>query len=198
MMASKEFYETFWEEIKIPLQYLYNKIKYLLNTFTIQHKKSLLTEELSDSQKQKNILILVLEIAFSFFGLTVNKTKYKIARTGVLKGVKLALCDMKCVNLNNDVIKIVKIWICYANDKKLQNEKNFLNHIIKLQNVWRMRNLFLLGQIRIFKISTISKIIHLTLVMSVPSSTILNKTQKIRKMQKLHIQPYVVITPVVV
>ena len=59
----------------------------------------------------------------------------------VLKGVKLTLCGMKCVNLYNDVIKI--LGICCSYDKKLENEKNFLNHIIQLQNVlnmWRMRN----------------------------------------------------------
>ena len=67
--------------------------------------------------------------------------------------------------------------------KKLENEKNFLNHIIKLQNVlnmWRMRNVSLLGEISFFKTLAFSKIIHLTLVTSVPSSTIdlLNKKQK--------------------
>ena len=59
--------------------------------------------------------------------------------------------------------------------KKLTNKKNFLNHITKLQNVfdmWRMRNLSLLGKISIFKTETFSKIIHLTLVTSVPTSTV--------------------------
>ena len=43
-----------------------------------------------------------------------------------------------------------------------------------------MRNLFLLGKISIFKTLAFSKIIHLTLVTSVPTSTIdlLNKIQK--------------------
>ena len=102
---------------------------------------------------------------------------------------------MKCVNLNNDVIKI--LGISYSYDKKLENEKDILNHIVKLQNVlniWRMRNLSLLDQISV----------HITLVTSVPSSTndLLNKKQKDflwdKKMQKLNIQPYVAITPMVV
>ena len=87
---------------------------------------------------------------------------------------------MECVNLNNDVIKIL---ICYSYDKKLENEKKFLNHIIKLRNVLnirRMRILSLLGKISNFKTLTFSKIIHLTLVTSVPISTVdlLNKIQK--------------------
>ena len=96
----------------------------------------------------------------------------------MLKEVKLALCIMKCVNLNNDVIKI--LGICYSYDKKLENEKNFLNHFIKLQNIlkmWKMRDLSFLGKISIFKTLDFSKIILLTLVTFVPSSAIdlLNK-----------------------
>ena len=59
--------------------------------------------------------------------------------------------------------------------KKLENEKNFLNHIIKLQNVlniWRMRNSSLLGKISIFGTLAFSKNIHPTLVTSIPSFTI--------------------------
>ena len=75
------------------------------------------------------------------------------------------------------------LGIFYSYDKKLENEKNFLNHILKFQNVlnmWRLRNLSLLGKISIFKTLAFSKIIHLTLVTSVPSFAIdlLNKIQK--------------------
>ena len=97
------------------------------------------------------------------------------------RGVKLALYGMKCVNLNNDVIKI--LGLCYYYDRKLETEKNFLNHIIKFQNIlnmWRMKSLSLLSKISIFKTLAFSKIIHLALVTSTPSSTIdlLNKIQK--------------------
>ena len=116
---------------------------------------------------------------FSLFSiLKINKAKCEISGIRVLRRVKLALCGIKCVNVNDDVIKI--LGISYSYDKK--NENNFLNHFIKLQNVlkmWRM-SLSLLGKINIFKILAFSKIIHLTLVTSVPSSTIdlLNKIQK--------------------
>ena len=125
----------------------------------------------------------------------------------MLKGVKLALCGMKCINLNNDVIKILVIKICYSYDKKLENEKNYLNCITKCQNVlntWRMRNLSLLGKISIFKILAFSKIIHLTLVTSVPSSAndFLNKIQKDvlwgTKSVKVNMQLHVMIRPRVV
>ena len=125
----------------------------------------------------------------------------------MLKGVKLALCGMKCINLNNDVIKILVIKICYSYDKKLENEKNYLNRITKCQNVlntWRMRNLSLLGKISIFKILAFSKIIHLALVTSVPSSAndFLNKIQKNvlwgTKSVKVNMQLQIMIRPRVV
>ena len=140
-----------------------------------------------------------------FFGLKINKAKCEISGIGVLKGVKLALGGIECVKLNNDVIRI--LGTCYSYNKKLENEKNFLNHIIKLQNIlnmWRMRKLYLSSKISIFKTLAFSKTIHLTLVTSVPSSTIhlLNKIQKIflcdKKMQKLNIQAFVMITLMVV
>ena len=101
----------------------------------------------------------------------------------MLEGIKLALCGMKCINLNNDSIKILFIKMCYSYDKNLENEKNCFNHINKRQNVlntWRMRNLSLLGKISIFKILAFSKIIHVTLVTSVRSSTnhLINEIQK--------------------
>ena len=135
----------------------------------------------------------------------INNTKCKIEVIGVIKEVKLVLCGMKCVNLCNDVIKF--LGICWSYDKKLENEKNFLNHIIQLQNVlnmWGMRNLSLLGNVSIFKASAFSKIVHLALLISLPSSTIdlLNKIQRDflwnKKMQKLNIQSYAVNTPTVV
>ena len=65
----------------------------------------------------------------------------------------------------------------------LYDKKNFVNHILKLQsflNLRRMRNFSFLDKISIFKTLAFSKNIHLTLVTSVPSSTIglLDKIQK--------------------
>ena len=40
-----------------------------------------------------------------------------------MKGVKVALCDVECVNLLTNAIKILGIYFSYI--KKLENEKNF-------------------------------------------------------------------------
>ena len=90
-----------------------------------------------------------------------------------MKGVKVALCGVEYVNLLTNAIKILGIYFSY--NTKLENEKNFLYHITKLQeviNIWKMRNLSLRGEITNFKTLALSKIIHLALLTNVPTATI--------------------------
>ena len=77
-----------------------------------------------------------------FSGLKINNAECEIASIGVKKGVKMALCGIKQIDLTDDVIKILGIFFSY--NKKLEQEKNFLNHIVKIQNnlkLWKLRNL---------------------------------------------------------
>ena len=55
----------------------------------------------------------------------------------------MALCGMQCISLNERTVKIRGIQFSY--NKKLEEEKNFNNHIIK------MRDLAIEGKIVIFK-----------------------------------------------
>ena len=59
----------------------------------------------------------------NFLGLKLNKTKCEIASIGVLNGVQVALCGMKCVNLNNETVKILGVHFSY--NKNLEQDKNF-------------------------------------------------------------------------
>ena len=106
---------------------------------------------------------------FSLFpGLKINNAKCVIADIGVKKGVKMALCGMDCIDLTKDIVKILGIYFSY--NKKLEQEKNFLNHIVKIQNIlklWKLRNLTIEGRIVAFK-----SLIHLALVTEIPTTTI--------------------------
>ena len=62
-----------------------------------------------------------LNIFSNFSGLKLNKTKYEIAGIGVLNRVKVALCSMKCVNLNNETVKILGVHFSY--NKNLEQDK---------------------------------------------------------------------------
>ena len=79
---------------------------------------------------------------------------------------------MECIDLTDCVIKILRIYFSY--NKKLEQEKNLLNHIVKIQNIlklWKLRNLSVEGRIVVFKSLVISKLIHLALVTEIPTST---------------------------
>ena len=116
-----------------------------------------------------------------FSGLKPNKSKWEIAGIGVLKGVKVALCGMRCVSLYEDTIKILGIH--YSYNKQIENDENFKKYIAKTENVlklWRARNLSLEGKITVFKSLAISKITHLAYDKTIPPSIIdqLNNKQK--------------------
>ena len=101
----------------------------------------------------------------NFSGLKPNKTKCEIAGIGVLNGVQVALCGMKCVNLNNETVKILGVHFSY--NKNLEQDKNFCEHIAKIEsilNLLRMRQLTLEGRITAFRSLAVSKVIHLLLL----------------------------------
>ena len=107
---------------------------------------------------------------YLFSGLKINNAKCDIAGIGVKKGVKMALCG---TDLTEDVIKILGIYFSY--NKKIEQEKNFVNHIVKIQNIlklWKLRNLTIEGRIVVFKSLAISKLIDLVLVTEIPTTTI--------------------------
>ena len=63
---------------------------------------------------------------FSYYsGLKTNLRKSEIAGIGVLKGVQVAVCGMRCIDLNSDTLKMLGIHFSY--NKKLKEENNFLS-----------------------------------------------------------------------
>ena len=114
-------------------------------------------------------------------GLKRNKTKCEIAGIGVLNGVQVALCGMKCVNLNNETVKTLGVHFPY--NKNLEQDKNFCEHIAKIENIlklWCMRQITLNGRIKVFKLIAVSKVIHLLLITKLHNNTmdLLHKMQK--------------------
>ena len=80
---------------------------------------------------------------------------------------------MECINLTEDVITVLVIYFSY--NKKVELKKNFLNHVVEIQNIfklWKLRNWTIEGRIVVFKSLGVSKLIHLALVTSIPTSTI--------------------------
>ena len=71
-----------------------------------------------------------------------NISKYKVAGISSLKGVKMAVCGIKCIDLTTDNVKILGVRFSY--NQKLQIHKIFVKSITNMQDVlklWRMRNI---------------------------------------------------------
>ena len=81
----------------------------------------------------------------------------------------MAVCGMRCVDLNNDTLKILGTQFSY--NEKLKEEKNFYTAVTNIQRVlkiWKMRNLTLKGKIVIFKTLAIAKIVFQSLITPIP------------------------------
>ena len=80
---------------------------------------------------------------FSYFsGLKPNSAKSESAGIGILKGVQVAVCGMRCIDLKNDTLNILATH--FACNEKLKEEKKFYKTVADIQRVLeicKMRNL---------------------------------------------------------
>ena len=113
-----------------------------------------------------------------FSGLKPNLNKSEIAVIRGLKGVQVAVCGLRCKDLNNDALKILGTHFSY--NERLKEEKNSYmteTDIQRVLNIWKMRKLTLEAKIAIFKTIDISKIVFQSFIATVPKH-ILNKLEK--------------------
>ncbi len=94
-------------------------------------------------------------------GLGVNIDKTEIMSLGTTKAT-----DEKLKNLNYKIVEDMKITgVVFTYNNEIYLNKNFrgtLINIDKTLNIWRQRNLSLLGKIQIIKTSGISKMLFIT------------------------------------
>ena len=120
-------------------------------------------------------------IFFRFSGSRPNLSKCEIAGTGVLKGVKVTVCGIQCVDLVSDTIKMLGTQFSY--NERLKVERNFCLIIANIQRVlklWKLRNLTLEGKIVIFKTLAMSKIIFQAFITPIPMYVV-TELEKIQK-----------------
>ena len=113
--------------------------------------------------------------------LKPNLSKCEVAGIGALKGVKVAICGIKCIDLTKEAIEISAVFFSY--DKNLQLENNFRKTILNIERIlkmWRRRNLTLEGKIIIFKTLALSKITFLAQVLEIQNQ-IIDILQQIQK-----------------
>ena len=79
-------------------------------------------------------LLNTISLFSSISGLKPNVSQCEVAGIGLLKGVKVAVCGIKFIDLTKDVIKILGIFFFLYN-KKYELEQNFKTTIIGIQKV---------------------------------------------------------------
>ena len=110
-----------------------------LNIFKHEFLYTAYADDTTFFLKDRNSIIELmneLNTFSNFSGLKPNKTKCEIAGIGVLNGVQVALCGMKCVNLNNETVKILGVH--FSCNKNLEQNKNFCEHIVKIENILKL------------------------------------------------------------
>ena len=108
-----------------------------------------------------------------YSGLLLNSSKTEICGIGVKRGVDVALCGMKSVNLLTDSVKILGIYFSY--NEEIMRGKNFMRVITKIERVlavWRMRILTLAGKITVLKSLIFSKIVFIAFLSTVPETIV--------------------------
>ena len=125
-------------------------------------------------------MVDTFHLSSNFSGLKPNLPKCEITAIGVLKGVQMPVCGIRCVDLKNDTLRILGTHFSY--NEKLREEKNFYTTVANIQRVlkiWKMRNLTLEGKIVIFQTLAISKIVFQSLVTPIPRH-IINELEKVQ------------------
>ena len=79
-------------------------------------------------------LLNTISLFSSISGLKPNVSQCEVAGIELLKGVKVAVCGIKFIDLTKDVIKILGIFFFLYN-KKYELEQNFKTTIIGIQKV---------------------------------------------------------------
>ena len=134
--------------------------------------------------KDKISVFETLNVFYKFSlvsGLSPNTTKCETDGIGTLRGVNVALCGVKSLNLTKETVKILGVHFSY--NKTLQHEMNFPGHIGNIESVlrlWRIRNLTIEGKVLVFKSLAISKKVQLSFLTTVPHA-IINQLKNIQK-----------------
>ena len=123
----------------------------------------------------------LFQIFESWSSLKLNLNKSELCGIGVKKGVDLAFCGCKVVNLDKETVKILGAHFSY--NMSLVDSRNFVETISKMEeilSIWSYRALTLIGRISVFKILALSKILYISSMKTVPKFI----TVKLDKLQK--------------
>ena len=88
-------------------------------------------------KNEKSVIELMktFDIFLTFSALKLNKSNCEIDGLAPVKGVKLALCGMECIDLIFNAVKILGDY--YSCDKNSKNKENFINLGLKIGKTFK-------------------------------------------------------------
>ena len=86
-----------------------NSLKILGNTFLYTAYADYTTFFLKNLRSKKEMLNTI-SLFSSLPGLKPNLSKCEVARIGLLKGVKVTVCGVKCIDLTKEAIEILRLF----------------------------------------------------------------------------------------
>ena len=87
-----------------------------MNIFDHKFLNTAYADDTTSFLKNKNLVFEILNIFHKFSlvsGLKSNKIKCEIAGIGTLKGINVAPCGIKCLNLMKKTVKILGVHFSY-------------------------------------------------------------------------------------
>ena len=132
----------------LEIVFVFTKESKKISSLNIFNKTFLYTAYADDSTfflkdtKTVKELMNIFDTFSKFSGLKPNKSKCEITGISALKGVQVALCGRRCIDIVSNIIKIFEIYCCY--NEKLELQESFKRHVIKIEKflrIWRLRDL---------------------------------------------------------
>ena len=155
-----------------------------LNLFGTEMTLTACADDTTLFLRNRSSLKVLLQIFKKFervSSLKLNVEQCEIRGIGVKKGMQIAFCGCKNVNLNFSTIKILGVHFSY--NEQLAANINFVetvNQVEKLLGVWSQSSLTLSGRTVSFKTLALSKIVYVASIVIVPER-ILHKLESIHK-----------------
>ena len=132
----------------LEIVFVFTKESKKISSLNIFNKTFLYTAYADDSTfflkdtKTVKELLNIFDTFSKFSGLKPNKSKCEITGISTLKGVQVALCGRRCIDIVSNIVKILEIYCCY--NEKLELQESFKRHVIKIEKflrIWRLRDL---------------------------------------------------------
>ena len=96
-----------------------NVCGHIFNIIAYADDATVLCNDLDSARRVKG----AFDVFSKYSGLRLNESKTEICGIGVKRGVDIALCGMKSVNLLTDSVKVLGVYFSY--NEEISKEKNF-------------------------------------------------------------------------